>query len=148
SREQAKILTALSCGQIGLAIDYLANPELFNSYLEKMGRILAMFNQDLASKFKNIESIFLGSKTNMESTVVLAEELNYWQLILRDMLVTKNSDDNVLFNLHFRDQIKKIAGNYSTQKLLELLQVVKTIKIYLNYNINPRLAVENLLINL
>ncbi|MCX6744485.1 MAG: DNA polymerase III subunit delta', partial [Candidatus Parcubacteria bacterium] len=47
SREQAKILTALSCGQIGLAIDYLANPELFNSYLEKMGRILAMFNQDL-----------------------------------------------------------------------------------------------------
>ncbi len=148
SREQTKILTALACGQIGLAIDYLRNPELFNGYLEKMGRILGMFDQNLATKFKNIESIFSGSKNNMESVEVLAEELNYWQLILRDMLVTKNSADNVLFNLYFRDQIKKVAENYSTKKLLGLLQTVKKIKIYLNYNINPRLAVENLLINL
>lgn len=147
SREQAKILTALSRGQIGLAIDYLQNPELFNGYLEKNSQILELFSQDLATKFKNSENIFSGAKSSIESAGLLAEELDYWQLLLRDMIMSKSNMDNVLVNFHFRDKIKKIADKYPTAKLLELLQNVKKIKIYLNYNINPRLAVENLLIN-
>lgn len=148
TREQAKILTALSSGQIGLAVNYLEKPELYNLYLEKMDQTLHFFDQELAARFKNIENIFKLAKNPTESANYFHDELGYWQLILRDMLFVKNNLDNLLVNIHFQQKIAKISSRYSVLKILSLLAQVKQINQYLNYNINPRLAVENLLINL
>jgi len=148
SREQAKILTALSCGQIGMAINYFQKPESFNFYLEKMNQTLDFFDQDLVTRFKNMDNVFTSAKNSVESANSMLAELDYWQLILRDILFAKNNLNNLLVNLHFQAKIKNITNRYSTLKILNLLAQVKQIKQYLNYNINPRLAVENLLINL
>jgi DNA polymerase-3 subunit delta' len=147
SREQAKNLTALAGGQIGLALDYLRKPELFEAYQDKMNQTLEFFNQDLGARFKNIENI-LGGKKGTDSSKAVLEELDYWQLILRDILFAKNNLDNLQVNLNFQANIRNIAQKYSTRKILSLLSQVRQIKKYLTYNINPRLAVENLLINL
>lgn len=144
SREQAQNLTALSCGQIGLAIEYLQRPELYSDYMAKINQRLDTFGQDLGARFRTVENIFSGSKTPNESAGFLQEELDSWQLILRDLLLAKNNLDNLAVNYQSKEQIKNISQRYSTPQLLNLLQEVKTIKNYLNYNINPRLAVENL----
>ena len=148
SREQAKILNLLCCGRIGLALELFQKPELFNSYLEKMNQILNFFNQDLSTRFKNSASIFSDAKNAIESTASLNKELDYWQLILRDMLLIKNNLGHMLVNYHFKETFEKISAGYSNSNLLNLLKQVTKIKQYLNYNINPRLVVENLLIDL
>lgn len=147
SREKAKIITALAGGQIGLAINYMQNPDLFETYIAKMTQTLDFFNQDLASRFKNIENI-LGGKKGTDSSSAMSEELDYWQLILRDILFAQNNLENLQANLNFQKTIKSLAEKYSTRKILSLMAQIKQIKKYLTYNINPRLAVENLLINL
>jgi len=148
SREQAKIFTALANGQIGLAINYYQKPELFNAYLEETGRILDVFDQDLAARFQIMGKIFQEAKDSPETAKFIQGELNYWQLILRDILTSKNNLNNLLVNLYFQEKIKTLATKYSQPRILALLSQVEQIKRYLNYNINPRLAVENLLINL
>ncbi|OGY41058.1 MAG: DNA polymerase III subunit delta' [Candidatus Buchananbacteria bacterium RBG_13_36_9] len=148
NREQAKIFTALAGGQIGTAINFLVQPEYLNEYSEKMDGLLNLFSHDLTANFQSIESIFSAAKNPLEAATLLQTELGYWQLILRDILASKNNLDNLLVNQHYRDKIKNLALTYSTPKILEILNQIKKIKQYLNYNINPRLAAENLILSI
>lgn len=148
SREQAKILTALSNGRIGLAIDYLQIPELYNSYINKLDDTLDLFEQDLVSRFKNMENVYQQAKNSPEDSDSIKSVLNFWQLVFRDILLAKNNLNNKLVNIYAADKMEKIAARYTTREVLDLMTMTDQIKKYLNYNINPRLAVENLLINL
>lgn len=148
NRQQAKIFTALANGQIGLAIEYFQKPELFTAYLAKMNQLLALFDYSLTARFKSIDSVFSGTKGQLEAANSLQTDLDFWQLALRDILTAQQNLDNLLVNLHYQKEIKKLAARYSSAKILALLEQIRKIKQYLNININPRLAVENLLINL
>ncbi|MCX6740066.1 MAG: hypothetical protein NTZ49_02460 [Candidatus Parcubacteria bacterium] len=148
SRSQAEKFTALARGQIGLAISYFQHPDFFDEYLEQMDRLVSLFDQDLVSRFKNIEQVFAQTKNPKESANILAGELDNWQLILHDLLAARQNLDNLIINLHYLPQLKKVSLRYDFNKLLDLFAQVNLLKKYLTYNINPRLAAENLLINL
>jgi len=45
-------------------------------------------------------------------------------------------------------ELNELAEDYSLTKIKEFLQKIIQTKSYLYYNINPRLAVENLILNL
>ncbi len=147
-REQSRILSSLACGQIGQAINYFQSPELFNDYLEKTEEIIGLFGQDLIARFKSIEQTFRNAKDSADTADAWKNELDSWQLILRDILAARCNLDHLIVNLRYQPQIKKLAGTYDANKLVALLNRAKEVKNYLNYNINPRLAVENLIISL
>jgi len=146
-REQAKIITAIAHGKIGLAINYHKSPEIFTEYLENMKDLLAVFNLKLIDKIKIINNLLPASKNNLEPRAFLKEHLDNWQIILRDVLIMKNNLEDLVINMQFKKELDKINKKFSTQKIIDLLADLNELKKYLNYNINPRLAAENLVIN-
>lgn len=146
-REQAKILTALAHGQIGLAINYQKNPEIFSEYLEKMKDLLAVFDLKLVDKMDVVNSLLPASKNNLEPRALLRDYLDKWQIIIRDILFVKNHLNDLVINMHFKDELEKLSIKFSNEHLVKLSAEINQFKKYLNYNINTRLAAENLIIN-
>lgn len=146
-REQAKILTALAHGQIGLAVDYHKNPEQFADYLEKMQGLISVFNSKLIDKMEILDKLLPASKNNIEPRALLGEHLDKWQIILRDVLIVKNNLENLVINIHYKKELEKLNMQYSCQHILDLHEKINQYRKYLNHNINPRLAAENLIIN-
>jgi len=147
TREQAHLYTALAQGKIALAINFYKNPEIFRAYLEKVGNFFDLLNSNFAQRFKILESSFSDFKDSVEKSDFLSQELDFWELILRDILFSQQNLEPYLTNLHFKTKITDISHQYSSKKIIELLKQIEQIKHYLAYNINPRLAVENLILN-
>ncbi len=147
SREQANLFTALSHGQIGMAINFYKNQDFFTEYIENTKQFLDLFNNNIRNQFKILDSLLAGFKNNFEINNHLNKELDYWQLVLRDILAMQYNLDNLVVNLYFKDKLAELAKKYKSWQIIELLAKIKTVKQYLTYNINPRLAVENLVLN-
>ncbi|MDD5341476.1 MAG: DNA polymerase III subunit [Patescibacteria group bacterium] len=145
-REQAKILTAACHGQIGQAINYFQNPELFSARLEKTKENLSLFNENLAERFKLIGEMLKSDEEDLNFG--FSDELNLWQLILRDILLCQNNVAGLITNLHFEKEINTLADKYSRAKIMAALSKVNEIKKYLAFNVNQRLAAENLILTL
>ncbi|MBD3359562.1 MAG: DNA polymerase III subunit delta' [Candidatus Buchananbacteria bacterium] len=147
SREQANLLAALSHGQIGGAINFYKNQDFLNEYIENTKQFLALFNNNISNQFKILDNLLVGFKNNFEINNQLNKELDYWQLVLRDILAMQYNLDNLVINLYFKDKLADLAKKYKSWQIIELLAKIKAVKQYLKYNINPRLAVENLVLN-
>jgi len=150
NREQAKIFSALALGHIGLAINFYQDQELFSDYMSKMQQFLELFSANTLGKFKIMENLleeYKAEKGNVEVASSLIADLDFLQTILRDILALQNNLDYLLVNYSFKDKLNKLAKIYSSQQSLDLLAELRKTKKYLLYNINPRLAVENLILN-
>jgi len=147
SREQARIFSALSHGQIGKAIDYYQKQDLFNNYLDDHKKFFLLFSSNLADRFSILDDLSQGLKTNIELADFFQKELDHWQVIFRDLLLTKNNQPHLLTNMQFEDDLKQLAVKYSQKKIINVIKQINLIKKYLTYNINPRLAVENLVLS-
>ncbi|MFA5188533.1 MAG: DNA polymerase III subunit delta' [Patescibacteria group bacterium] len=148
TREQARIYSALACGQIGVAVNFLHNPEAFKIYLEKTTQLLELFSAKLTDKFKLIENLLANFDNHAERLEFLCQELNAWQILARDLIFVQNNLNNLVTNVHFQEQLAKLAGINPAAKLASLIEKISRVKQILAYNINPRLAVENLIINM
>jgi DNA polymerase-3 subunit delta' len=148
SREEARIYSAISHGQIGLAINFLKNPESFKIYLGQVRQLLELFEVSLAEKFKVLENLLADLDSPLEKIEFLNQELNIWQNLVRDILFVQNNLGHLITNLPFAANLEKLAKKYQTSKLVDLIAKITRVKQILSYNINPRLAVENLVINL
>jgi DNA polymerase-3 subunit delta' len=147
SREQASLFTALAHGQIGLAANFYKNQQIFTEYIENVKEFLALFNNNINNQFKILDNLLIGFENNFEINNYLNKELDYWQLILRDILAIQFNLDNLVINLYFKDKLAELAKIYQSWQIIKLLAKIKEVKQYLTYNINPRLAVENLVLN-
>lgn len=147
SREEASLLASLSRGQIGVAVNFYKNQDFFKEYLANTKEFLALFNNNISNQFKILDNLLAGFKNNLETTNYLNKELDNWQLILRDILAIQNNSDHLVINLYFKNNLSDLAKKYQPWQIIELLDKIKLVKKYLIYNINPRLAVENLVLN-
>ncbi len=147
SREQARLFTALAHGQIGLAIDFYKNPDLFKDYETKVTQFLSFFDNNLVWRFQLVNNLLSEFKNNIEALDYLKGELNFWQLILRDVLLKKNGLEALMTNFNFEKNISRLAGKYSSQEIIVFLSQINKVSRLLNYNINPKLAIENLVLN-
>lgn len=147
NRDQAKLFSTLSRGQVGKALEFYHNQEYFQEYLEKTTSFLNLFSLNTVARFKMLENELRSFNNNQETVDFLSAELDEWQIAVRDMISLQNKLDHLVVNLYFIDKLRALAQKYSQAKLLAILRQTKRIQNLLNYNINPRLAVENLILN-
>lgn len=147
NREQARMYSAISHGQIGLAVNFLNNPESFKLYLDQVERFINLIQNNLTYKFKAVESWLTEFESPIEKKEFLSQELNVWQILLRDILFLQNNSGHLITNLHFQKNLEVLAKQYKITKILTLLNQIRQVQQVLAYNVNPRLAVENLVLN-
>jgi DNA polymerase III subunit delta' len=147
NREEAKVFTSLSHGQIGTAVSFFKNKEIYQEYLKDINEFFVILDSSMNQKFKVLDKLLANFKDNLEKNNYLNSELDSWSLILRDILLIKNNTGHLIVNRHFQKQLESMAQKYSVKKLLSGMTNIRQVKKYLQYNINPRLAVENLILN-
>ncbi len=121
-----------------------------------LNKVEALIDQDWNSKRKVILNEFLDlSDSSIIKILALAEIINedknikelFWETIksiIRDLALYKFSPENII-NKDFTDKIGKASKNFNIKKLYEDFIYIETIENKLRFNINLRLAIENVL---
>jgi len=147
-RKKASQLANLSLGRPGIAVKMSDDDNLFSQYLEEVKTFMKLSNSDLAKRFKEVSQIVPSGLGFIDQVKQLDQKLNIWQSIVRDLILIKKSCQNFVKNTFIQNELEKNANLNSIQKLLQVQKNIETTRNYLALNLNPKLAVENLLINL
>ena len=129
SPEKIKVISEISMGRPGVAIDFLSDLEKLKDYKERKDKLTGILNSDLASRFQYAKE--LSQKED------LGEVLDIWSAFFRKALFSK---------LNLEKDKSLLGKEYSLEKLKNNLLFLQNTKILISTtNVNPRLALEVLL---
>lgn len=151
-RNVARNFSSLAFGRPGVVFELLQNleknfsPSLKN-YQEKADALFNLFDSlTFAEKFGIINRF--ASKLSGKSSTEWKEILNIWTLILRDLLLTKNNCESLVAHNIFKEKLNAAASKFNTARILKLIKEIKKAQDYIALNINLKLILENLILNI
>ncbi len=148
-RMRAKYVASVAAGRPGRALAFLHNKELWQAYLMQLRNFFLLVKSSRTNRLKFAEKFLSGKHTLtlVQKNAMLIPFLNLCQLIIRDLMLYKiNQSDNII-NVAAIDDFNQISGKYSLANLINLEKNIDLTKKYLQMNVNPRLALENLLLS-
>jgi len=129
SEKEAEEITQIALGRPGLAIEFLRDKQKRNDFYQKIKEIKNLSNASLAVRFQYIKNL------NQELTDLL-NILDVWLIYFRTILMQQiNSQESGSLN---QSSLKKLKN------LLEKIQETKSL--ISTTNVNPQLALENLML--
>jgi len=146
-RNLAKDLSNLSGGRPARAIDFFQSEDLLGEYRDGVLQLIKISQGSILEKFKAVDSFIPFTAGSIESVGHLNGVLEVWLSVLRDSILYKNSLPGIMNNIFVQKQIKEFSDRYSILEIKDLIDKIKSTKQYLYKNINPRLAMENLVLN-
>ena len=146
--QRAKVLAKLAHGRPGIAISFFSDPGLLDEYLSNINYFWQLWDQDIFVRLSVVDKLIAGHGDEAISDDKLTDLLAAWQDILRDLLLINSGADELVANLDFNSQLAKKQGDFSNQKIRLIVGQIQLAKMYLKQNVNPRLVLENLTINL
>jgi len=146
NREMADHLAKLAAGRPGRALIFLYNKDLWEIYTAQLKNFFSLANTSRINRLKFVEKFLSGKETLVQKVEMITPVLNLWQLIIRDLFLHKVEQDDKIINITAGDMINNIDSKYSLIDLINLQKYINITKYYLQKNVNPRLALENLLL--
>lgn len=125
-KEKAEKISILSMGKPGLALDFFYNPEKIKERETIISEFKKTINSDFYYRFNYVKKILEENKINLKDLMEI------WTIYFRDTLISSLSKDKA--------KAKKVKNS------LELIE--RTSFLIFTTNINPKFAIENLLINI
>ncbi|MGC9048932.1 MAG: ATP-binding protein [Patescibacteria group bacterium] len=129
---EAEVFSQLSFGRPGLVMQFLKNPEKYQENKKGVENFLNLLKVNLAERFNFVNK-------NLENWPFLT-----WQIVLRDCLLIKNG----LKPINEKEKIETIAKKWPEKKFYQIIKLIEKIQKQIKLNVNKRLALENLVINL
>lgn len=154
NRSEAKDLASLALGRPLKALRYLENPELYKSYLEKAIKFLSLFEHDINDRFLILDTIFSDKTYSRQAADSALDIILMGEGLLRDLLLLSLDQKKYIQHLALASSLEEILPRIGAETeeriafILERLKLVAQAKEYLDSNINPRLILEQLVINL
>ncbi len=127
--KEAQRIVSLSFGKPGLAINFFLNPQKLKNQDQEIKEIIKISESDLSFRFRYAKNL-ISQKQNVK------EILDIWLRHFRGMLLAKIQKSSEIHN-------------YSLTQLKKIIQVIERINFLLERtNVNPRLALETLMLQL
>ena len=130
--KKLKEILAFSLGRPGLAIKFCEDEEFFNNYLKLHEKVTNLFDTPLIKRFEFVEQ-YLTNKDYQENLEKVLNFLRHWEFILRERMILNLASEQT---------------GQGRKKFIQPLDLLIKTKQILEDNVQPRLALENLLINL
>lgn len=127
----------------GKAIGFLEKPELFADYKKMRQQVAGVFNLNLADRFLAVDKLLAPAKEFNEKIVLALEFIRHFQTVLRYLLLYQLQQG--VFGAKPAVEIKK---QYTLESLFKIGLLTKESQQQLLSNVQPKLVLENLLINL
>lgn len=132
----------LSQGRPGIALNYIRHPKTLKERFDMFSKFAEIFNKSEISRFK---------KFNFLSPFIKSKEKGLWLLDLllewyRDLVMIKVGCHKLANN--FSQENDNWVKKVSVDELISNINKVKQAKVFLSQNINTRLVLENLVMDL
>lgn len=154
NRSLAKDLANLSLGRPLKAIYYLENPEKYKEYLEKAESFLSLLKSDINARLKILDSLFTDRTYSRQATSGALEIISMAEALLRDLLLLALEQKDRIQHHVFLSDLENTLASFTGEtedivlSLLKRLKFIAQAKEYLGANVNPRLVLEQLIVNL
>jgi DNA polymerase-3 subunit delta' len=145
-RTAAKDISRLSLGRPALAAKFFQDREFYQSYLETSETFLNFFTANVNERITAIEKISGGREEENKVAKALSI-LNIWQGVLRDLLLLNGNNGDLIRNEPSRKKMDSLKNNLSGARLQVLSESLKRGERYIRGNVNPKLVLENIAVN-
>jgi DNA polymerase-3 subunit delta' len=139
--ERARLLARLSGGRIGWALEAAANEEVLDQRrqrLEELAQLLAV---------GRVERLEYAHRVG-GNAVACRDLVELWATWWRDLLVLNGQGDDHLLNVDGAGELRSWASQSSVPLASSMLDALQETAAQLEANVNPRLAMEGLLLKL
>lgn len=139
--EQARVLARVSAGRLGWAIRALEQRALLEARTQYLDELNAALKEGRAERLLRAEAL---AKHSEHLPDLLETWLGWW----RDVLWLQYGDDSRITNVDRYDALREHAHRFTREQAQRTLQALRATARYLAQNVNARLALEVLLLNL
>ncbi|MEA3272087.1 MAG: AAA family ATPase [Patescibacteria group bacterium] len=146
-KQDAKNFSNLSFGRPGKALNFLHDEESFNDYQAEIENCCELIKSNLSDRFLKLEGYFSTKMSLQDRVELLNKVLWIWSSLFRDVLYIKKGSSENISNYFAKERLAGISSDYSGVKIASILKSTEKTREYLAHNVNPRLALENLILN-
>jgi DNA polymerase-3 subunit delta' len=139
--EHAALLAQLSGGRIGWAVRAAADESLLTQRSELLDLLENAIGQSHVGRFMLVEPL-----SRDKGSITTAMEL--WQSYWRDVLLVSHSTVTPVSNRDRRHALEQIAAAVKTEDVQRVMNAIRRTARYVDQNVNARLALEVLMLDL
>lgn len=141
-REEIKLIIKLIQGKIGLIFQNNFD-KILEDYHQQINQLIKIINAPAYQKIRYLNSL-IKNKTREQ----VEELIKIWLTYFRDLFFLKTANTEKIINQQHLNDLVKINQTISFLKLINLLKILNNIFIKLQLNINPKILLENLILNI
>ena len=143
--ETADKIARLSNGRPGWAIEASSRPEVLVHLSKKVGAIEAVARDGMEKRFAYAADLASAVARDRASG---RRELALWLTWWRDVLLVKNGVPGFVTHLSSLETLQTVDGALSSRQVTQAINAIRRTADYLERNINPRLALEAMMLDL
>lgn len=158
SRSMAKNLASLSLGKPLKAVRFLENEEEYEDYKQKAETLLSFFTLSINDRLSELEVIFKDRSYSSTAVAKAEEIIAILEGLWRDLLLISFNQPEKIQHAYLKENLEKAleyiekqegsASNKVASFLLERFKLAAMAREYMKSNVNPKVVLEQLFINL
>lgn len=143
--DKAKLLTQLCHGRLGWALSALTDRDMLEQRSQRIEGLASLLTAGIGQRFAYAQE--LASQFSQDRKAV-AEITEIWVDWWRDLMLLKGGCQKAIINVDFEKVLKEQARDLSLREIKEFLANLGLLQEAVSKNVNPRLALEWLMLNL
>ncbi len=143
--ERARLLAGLSHGCPGWAIAATGDGQVLQHRNEELDQIIKTIKADYEDRFDYAGRLAARFTQNRGA---IYETLDRWVDYWRDMLLIKLGGRDRIVNIDRRSEIVEMTGGYQLTQIKEFIEGIRQTAAQLKQNVNPRLALEVMMLDI
>jgi DNA polymerase-3 subunit delta' len=143
--DKAKLLTRLCHGRPGWALSALADSDMLEQRSQRIDRLASMLTAGIEQRFAYARELAGQFSQDRKAGLEITELwVDWW----RDLMLTKSGCHEAIINLDFKTVLDEQSRGLSLGEMKEFLTNLGLLQDAISKNVNPRLALEWLMLNL
>jgi len=143
--DKAKLLTRLCHGRLGWALSALADCDVLEQRSHRIERLISLLAAGLEERFAYAQELANQFSQDRRAGAEIAEIwLDWW----RDLMLIKGGCQEAVINVDYETVLEEQARGLTLSEIKEFLANLGLLREAVSRNVNPRLALEWLMLNL
>jgi DNA polymerase-3 subunit delta' len=142
---KAKLLTQLCHGRLGWALSALANDDILEQRSQRIVKLFSLLPAGLEQRFAYAQELASQLSQNRRAG---AEIIEIWLVWWRDLMLIKGDCREAIINVDYDRTLEEQARGLSLSEIEGFLANLCLLQEEISKNVNPRLALEWLMLNL
>jgi DNA polymerase-3 subunit delta' len=143
--DKARLLTQLCRGRLGWAVSALENDDILEQRSQRIARLVSLLTASLEQRFAYVQELASQFSQNRKAG---AEIIEIWLDWWRDLMLIKGGCQEAIIDVDYEIALEEQAGGLSLSEIEGFLANLCLLQEEISKNVNPRLALEWLMLNL